>query len=205
MLALEVVVREPDNFGEYITSAYREVMLKCNFVHSEPATYEITDFYSSKVEAAYWQEMYHVNVRAVYKVISDFLTFDHKLKADTFVELCKQFLDHEDFKALPEGFVDLIQVTGDIVAPGATIGFLKNSVDTSTHLATRANDLPGALVVIDNTDFPCGCQFKTAWNVYQAVVHLNDDHKWTREEIADWLEDLHKSEKLDLAFKVDVD
>jgi hypothetical protein len=31
-----------------------------------------------------------------------------------------------------------------------------------------------------------GCSFH--WNHEEVAVHLNDDHMWTREQIADWLE-----------------
>lgn len=49
------------------------------------------------------------------------------------------------------------------------------------------------------------CPHKTCTNVYMEqnklfvlIQHVNDAHKWTREEIADWLESLD----VDLAFKV---
>lgn len=37
------------------------------------------------------------------------------------------------------------------------------------------------------------------WNMVQ---HVNDHHKWTVDQIADWLDDLHDSGKVDLSFKL---
>lgn len=45
---------------------------------------------------------------------------------------------------------------------------------------------------------PDGCQFKqNPLPLYKIIIHLNDDHAWERERIADWLETLD----LDLSFK----
>lgn len=37
------------------------------------------------------------------------------------------------------------------------------------------------------------------------VIHLNDVHKWTREQIADWMDELHDAGLIDIEFKVDAD
>jgi len=35
-------------------------------------------------------------------------------------------------------------------------------------------------------------------NIFNTVIDLNDSHKWTREQIADWLETLDNMPKFDL-------
>jgi hypothetical protein len=37
-------------------------------------------------------------------------------------------------------------------------------------------------------DCPICCDRFQSWTVHGIVVHLNDDHHWTREAIADWVE-----------------
>ena len=37
------------------------------------------------------------------------------------------------------------------------------------------------------------------------IIHMNDVHKWTREQIADWLDELHDSGVINIEFEVDVD
>lgn len=51
---------------------------------------------------------------------------------------------------------------------------------------------------------PCGTpgefddpQLVPTWQLYETIIHLNDTERWTREDIADWLETLD----LDLEFK----
>jgi hypothetical protein len=38
-------------------------------------------------------------------------------------------------------------------------------------------------------------------DIWTCIVDLNDDHKWTREQIADWLDTLHDSGIIDLTLK----
>lgn len=55
-------------------------------------------------------------------------------------------------------------------------------VDLFIKLIPGFNDMTAACPVDD-------CNHKDALLKY-AIIHLNDDHKWTREEIADWLDTL---------------
>ena len=41
---------------------------------------------------------------------------------------------------------------------------------------------------------------RTSAPIYSLVIHLNDGHRWTREQIADWLDKLYE-QGVDLAFK----
>ena len=46
----------------------------------------------------------------------------------------------------------------------------------------------------------CGHQLKSHWHevgdtLFGIVAHLNDDHLWTREQIADWVEQIERAEE----------
>lgn len=44
---------------------------------------------------------------------------------------------------------------------------------------------------------PCACAAADS-QLGAVIVHLNDDHYWTRERIADWLDVIHDPDALDL-------
>lgn len=46
--------------------------------------------------------------------------------------------------------------------------------------------------------YPCGCNIERLWTsaLINVIIHLNDNHEWTRTQIADWLDTLD----LDLRF-----
>lgn len=55
-------------------------------------------------------------------------------------------------------------------------------------------------------DCPTGCFFRNSHTPFRdtvlwLVIHLNDRHRWSREDIADWLETLD----MDLSFPVPED
>lgn len=56
---------------------------------------------------------------------------------------------------------------------------------------------------------PCACRsaggihYKSS--IHRTIIHLNDSCRWSRERIADWLDELHDSGEVDLTFKVDID
>lgn len=47
---------------------------------------------------------------------------------------------------------------------------------------------------IQQVNFPCGCRAGcvVVGSVGSAITHLNDDKRWTRERIADWVESLEE-------------
>jgi len=59
----------------------------------------------------------------------------------------------------------------------------------SDSLANKANELPGIKTLVD---LPCECgQYALSgmtYSLHTAIMHLNDNHKWTRERIADWVD-----------------
>src|ERR1044072_683200 len=60
---------------------------------------------------------------------------------------------------------------------------------------SRVNELPGVKEMVTH---PLSKQKMT---LERAIISLNDQHKWTREQIADWLETLD----IDITFKVNTD
>jgi hypothetical protein len=92
------------------------------------------------------------------------------------------------------------------------------SADTAAAEVSRTSKkLPGMNYI---TDYPCGCKRledtvdEYGWHLrrvtdepvrgtlWGAVQHLNDKHKeWSRERIADWLDELHESGKVNLEFQ----
>jgi hypothetical protein len=63
--------------------------------------------------------------------------------------------------------------------PGLSIG-----QDTSYQLETKSRELPG---VNEQVKHPVTGDYTT---LARTIINLNDKHKWTREEIADWIETL---------------
>ena len=75
----------------------------------------------------------------------------------------------------------------------------------ANELQSEAQGLPG--VMNTSVKYPCDpddCVRQVRQGViYNIIMHLNDYHKWTREQIADWLDSVHDPENgVDLAFKV---
>jgi hypothetical protein len=71
----------------------------------------------------------------------------------------------------------------------------------SAELAHKSESLPGA-------DLITQCPIPDPWkrcdrrrSLHKIVIHLNDTHKWTRDQIADWLDGLYDQGMTDLAFK----
>ena len=74
-------------------------------------------------------------------------------------------------------------------------------VDHAHELSVASKSLPG---IFEQVKMPCTCYNgdeegnEPVAPIRDIIMHLNDQHKWPREEIADWLETLD----VDLAFKV---
>lgn len=59
-------------------------------------------------------------------------------------------------------------------------------------LTTRTN----CPMTKEEAECPCGCKQMfvcehTHYSIWDLIQHLNDKHQWTREKIADWLDELH--------------
>lgn len=82
----------------------------------------------------------------------------------------------------------------DIVMPpgGATHPYPPQPDKTFEEFAKQ---LPGVHKV---ANYPCDClRIGKQGKLIHIIIHLNDNHKWTRDRIADWLETLD----IDLEFK----
>ena len=74
-----------------------------------------------------------------------------------------------------------------------------NQPSGSAELSHESRKLPG---IYDSVPLPCcGSTYTT---VFAAIAHLNDDERWTREHIADWLDELQDKHGYDFTFKVEV-
>jgi hypothetical protein len=64
-----------------------------------------------------------------------------------------------------------------------------------TGLTTSAEEIAEAACQLirglpkDHSGCPVGCRMGEDDCLYYVVTHLNDDHRWTREQIAAWLDE----------------
>lgn len=94
-----------------------------------------------------------------------------------------------------------ITVTHTQWAKGGYIGIIKTPIPppVDNGLSTMARQLPGINEIVK---CPCGEHLSSnvldyTDTIFHIIIHLNDAKKWTREQIADWLETLD----VDLKFK----
>lgn len=93
-------------------------------------------------------------------------------------------------------FADTLEVGG----PAASSEQKSESLPAWGDIQKASKELPGITTLVKS---PCDCKRKydhfTLWSLIQ---HLNDEHKeWTREKIADWLDELHDSGKVNIEFE----
>lgn len=89
---------------------------------------------------------------------------------------------------------------------------VKSSSSVSVELNELSKGLPG---VGANVVSPCTCTKSDFFeqkasplkdSVWSLIQHLNDFHKeWTRERIADWLDELHDTGQVNIEFPVEVE
>lgn len=71
----------------------------------------------------------------------------------------------------------------------------EKEIEFESEMCDVYMDLPGA-----DVSLPCpACDMRT--DLAGVIISLNDDHKWSREEIADWVDTLHDEGYVDLSFK----
>jgi hypothetical protein len=78
-------------------------------------------------------------------------------------------------------------------APGSAAGF-SNDAGGWWWTAPEANPEDPAVAQLPalkvDVPCPCECDYSTSKTIRWSIIHLNDQHKWTREQVADWLETL---------------
>lgn len=99
----------------------------------------------------------------------------------------------------PQGYLELAAKDGGTCALGAAA--LAMGVDPAAHEAMRYAVLEVRWPVLDDpARCPACSRLKSAWRrfrqeevyVEDVIIHLNDDHKWSRERIAQWVEAIER-------------
>lgn len=67
-------------------------------------------------------------------------------------------------------------------------------------LSDMSHELPG---INTKVKYPCQCRHDKDDEVFSIIIHLNDKVHWTREQIADWLDELADSGQISIDFEVD--
>jgi hypothetical protein len=84
------------------------------------------------------------------------------------------------------------------------------SLDHASELNRLSNLMPAAQEIVE---YPCNCpntitsdprlQFPVTNRLMNCVMHLNDMHtEWTREKIADWIDELHEAGTINAEFEL---
>ena len=76
---------------------------------------------------------------------------------------------------------------------------LKNIDENSDQFRHKSRQLPG---VENKVRYPC-IHYSVANTIWGIIQHLNDVDKWSREKIADWLDDLHDKGEINIEFDVE--
>jgi len=60
------------------------------------------------------------------------------------------------------------------------------------HRIVKITGPVGDLMYNKTFKAPCGCLSHVDWNVLGIIIHLNDEHEWTREAISEWVETVER-------------
>lgn len=72
-------------------------------------------------------------------------------------------------------------------------------IDHNTSISDASLDLPGVSEIVEH---PCDCEKRGFYDsVWMIVQHLNDQHDWPRDKIADWIDELHDSGIINAEFQ----
>lgn len=141
---------------------------------------------------------YTVSVGNIYAGSDGVLHFVQGMEANSFLDTFKA--TSKKFAEAATSASSAINEFGDLyIAPakefnGTSYSFAP-SADGSVTVKSRT--LPGMAALVT-----CPCEFPThedeAWIIIQ---HLNDNIGWSREKIADWLDELHDSGQINIEFQ----
>lgn len=90
-----------------------------------------------------------------------------------------------------KGGYTLTETNGQLINPAVAV---------MSDASTLSRSLPGVQSFVE---YPCDCyppfehRSATLWNIIQ---HLNDDDDWSREKIADWIDELHDKKIINAEF-----
>lgn len=96
----------------------------------------------------------------------------------------------------PQGY-QLYQRNGASCALGAAMDAL--GIQAEEQMSSAFTEFATLrLCTHEVAEFPPGCSDECRWShpfrMGDLIVHLNDDHRWTREQIADWVETIEQRE-----------
>lgn len=99
-------------------------------------------------------------------------------------------------KLTPQWFGSMSDGVGTCALGGAFLVLTGHLPSPGVSLANGYNswrDLAGATeMLLMSTAPPCGCnpfkRYGGGFNVNDSIIHLNDNHRWTREAISEWVE-----------------
>lgn len=127
-------------------------------------------------------------------------------------------LDDEQYEAFFSYAYDYIYTTGEanvtkheqnkaaiasapVIGYTSEYGFMLNDGPSNTDFEMASHKLPGIKQKMPECpDLKCGVK-ESDWTLRGMIMHLNDSHKWTREKIADWLDELHDAGKINIEFE----
>lgn len=88
---------------------------------------------------------------------------------------------------------------------------VSKDLSTAKHeqeLSRLASTMPGAKTIVD---YPCDCPGKSIFSnekpfpdesaLMNVIMHLNDFHEWSRQKIADWIDELHDKGTINAEFE----
>ena len=119
------------------------------------------------------------------------------------------FIFYEIKRVSGQEFVDDLNISNIFEKNAAMQIFAqKMFVQSDFNFEEYANMLPDAQKIIcldcpGKNSIPSSLCDSTATGskLMHYVIHLNDYHKWSRDQIADWLDKLHDDGVIDIAFK----
>ncbi len=153
---------------------------------------------------SFWFEMANEDIH----YLSDHITHQSSLFyatgiADRYVEAAEghviaDYVSHKDMTNWIVGHFDPQpgMAQGGIV-PAGTIDAMQGST-ASNDFSNLARNLPGMESLVH---YPCG-HHSLKSSLKNIIMHLNDHDRWSREKIADWLDELHDAGEIDIEFKV---
>lgn len=169
------------NFSTALNNVYQEVY---SMNHNEKSEFKLT--HNGKTTTlVFATDMYYVvpdgcvSVKQNFHTGGELMLVNDALGKD-YQEALKKI---QEIKLLNTSNLGPVILTGGTMEPG--------------HPSMLSHKLPGML---EKVDCPaCNKQVYSTTDLRNQIIHLNDTHKWTRNQVADWLETLD----IDLAFKVD--
>lgn len=112
-------------------------------------------------------------------------------------------LDQKIMESIKKGL--LTKIEAQKLFPGSDHGSFGPTNPQPKSISEVSKELPGmdyAPSFFERMSIGCNCSpFRTSQSLWGFIQHLNDNHRFSREKIADWLDALHDSGKINLEFE----